>query len=231
VRMMHALVRHSASKSPKWRTEDWGLPINQTDMLGTNMLFSIVYLTGLRAMGMRFTREEADAIVHMWRYIGYLMGVDEALLPASEMEGRRIAYAMFRSQVGADEDSRRLAKALWHAPYAHAKTELQRKLIDLDVHYRNGLSRALLGDEIADELGLPKDLWKYAIALTTPPMFALETLRRNVPGLTDFAVRFGERSLVKLAARITAQEKVTFVPDVRGTAVRPSQHAHAAGAA
>jgi hypothetical protein len=215
VRVMHALVRHAASRSATWQQDDWGLPINQTDMLGTNLLFSVVYLTGLRAMGMRFTREEADALIHMWRYIGYLMGVQERLLPATEIEGRRLAYAMFRSQPGADDDSRRLAKALADAPYTRARGELRRKLVDLDVHYRLGLSRALLGNKIADELGLPDDRWKYAIALTTPPTFAFETVRRIVPGLTDVAVRMGERSLRRLAARITQHEAVSFIPDGR----------------
>jgi hypothetical protein len=217
VRMMHALVRHAASRSPQWRTDEWGLPINQTDMLGTNLLFSVVYLTGLRAMGMRFTRDEADAVVHLWRYIGYLMGVDEALLPATEREGRRLGYAMFHSQPGADEDSRRLARALADAPFSHARTELDRKLIGLDVRFRLGLSRALLGNDIADELGLPDDAWKYAIALTTPPVFAFETLRRAVPGLTGVAVRLGERSLRNLEARITRSGAVGFVPGAART--------------
>jgi hypothetical protein len=218
VRMMHALVRHAAGTSERWRSEEWGLPINQADMLGTNLLFSVVYLTGLRAMGMRFTRGEADAVVHLWRYIGYLMGVDESLLPATELEGRRIGYAMFKSQPGADDDSRRLAKALADAPFAHARSEFHKRLIGLDVRYRLGLSRALLGNAIADELALPNDAWKYAIALTTPPRFALETLRRVVPGMTDLAVKLGEHSLKQLNARITRSEKVGFVPDVKAAA-------------
>ncbi len=228
VRVMHAVVRRAAASSPRWQTHEWGLPINQTDMLGTNLLFSVVYLTGLRAMGMRFTRNEGDALVHMWRYIGFLMGVEEALLPATEIEGRRLAYAMFRSQPGADDDSRRLAKALREAPYAHARTQREKILIGLDVRYRTGLSRALLGDAIADELGLPNDAWKYAIALTTPPVFAMETLRTLVPGLTHVAVRFGERALERLNERITQQEPVRFVPEVPAAhATAPAHAVHA----
>ena len=213
VRMMHALVRRSLTRSPRWRMEEWGLPINQTDMLGTNVLFSVVYLTGLRAMGMRFSRDESEGLVHMWRYIGYLLGVDEALLPANELEGRRMAYAVMNSQPGADEDSRKLAAALRMAPATAARTPLQKRFAPYDIAYRTGLSRAILGDRIADELGLPADGWKYAIAVTTPLTFALETVRMHTPGLTALAVRLGERALDKLEARVSAQAEVTFMPE------------------
>jgi hypothetical protein len=204
--------------------QEWGLPINQTDMLGTNLLFSVVYLTGLRAMGMRFTRAEAEGLIHLWRYVGYLMGVDETLLPATEHEGRRIGYAMFHSQPGADDDSRRLARALAEAPLAHARSALDRALIGIDVRFRLGLSRALIGDEAADDLGLPDDAWKYAIALTAPPTFAFETVRRVVPGLTELAVRLGERSLQRLSERITRSGAVRFAPDANA---RHAAHAAA----
>lgn len=213
VRLMHALVRRSLSRSPHWRTAEWGLPINQTDMLGTNVLFSVVYLTGLRAMGMRFERDESEGLVHLWRYIGYLIGVDEALLPANELEGRRMAYALMNSQPGADEDSRKLAAALRMAPATAAHTPLQKRLARYDIAFRTGLSRAILGDRIADELGLPADAWKYAIAVTTPLTFALETVRMHTPGLTALAVRLGQRGLDKLEARVSARAPVTFMPE------------------
>ena len=92
VRMMHAHVRMMLDGSPKWRHAEWGLPINQADLVATNVLFSAVYLGGLRVLGLQISDEESQGVMHLWRYIGWLMGVDENLLPITEEEGTRTAW-------------------------------------------------------------------------------------------------------------------------------------------
>src|SRR5690349_5110229 len=80
VRLIHAQVRRLLLNSDGWQHEAWGAPINQWHMAGTNLMFSAGVLDGLSRLGYRFTRTEREALVHLWRYAGYLLGVDEELL-------------------------------------------------------------------------------------------------------------------------------------------------------
>jgi hypothetical protein len=59
---------------------------------------------------------------------------------------------------------------------------------------------------------LPDDAWKLAIAITTPATFLLESVRRRTPGLTELAVRFGERGLERQAQRGARAGEVSYVP-------------------
>lgn len=80
VRLIHAAVRHYILKDEQWN-RDWGLPINQEDMAGTNLAFSLVILRGLRKVGIKTSEEDKDAFLHLWNLVGHLMGLDRILIP------------------------------------------------------------------------------------------------------------------------------------------------------
>ena len=46
IRLMHAYARVSILEEGKWQEADWGAPLNQWDMLATNLGFSIIAQTG-----------------------------------------------------------------------------------------------------------------------------------------------------------------------------------------
>ncbi len=98
VRLMHAQVRSMLRKSPMWKTDQWGEPINQHDMAATILLFSLVFMVGVRKLGLETDPEEADSFMHLWRYGGHLMGVDPEILPTSEFDGWGLAQ-LIRSVV------------------------------------------------------------------------------------------------------------------------------------
>lgn len=212
VRMMHAHVRLMLDRSPKWRHDDWGLPINQADLVATNVLFSAVYLGGLRVLGMQIADDESLGVMHLWRYIGYLMGIDENLLPVNEADGTRMAWLAGVTQPGADEDSRLLGQALMHVPLERAETPLEKAAAWLEIQLRSGFTRLVLGDRAGDDLGLPNTPLKYAAALTTPMVFALETLRRALPGATNLAVLAGDRLQRSMVDGPLGAKPATFVP-------------------
>lgn len=192
VRMMHAHVRLMLDRSPKWRHDLWGLPINQADMIATNILFSSVYLTGLRILGLQISDQESQGVMHLWRYIGWLMGIEEALLPENEEQGMRMAWLAGTTQPPADADSRLLGQALLRVPMQRAETPLEKIAAWFEMHLRSGFTRMVLGDRAGDDLGLPDTPFKYAIFVTTPLVFAAETLRRLMPGATELAIRAGD---------------------------------------
>ena len=63
VRLMHSMVRRSLARRADWDARAWGTPINQSDMAGTHLEFSAIFITGLTALGFRFTKAERDAVI------------------------------------------------------------------------------------------------------------------------------------------------------------------------
>jgi hypothetical protein len=90
VRVMHAFVNYQLERDPGW---DWGfrgVPVNDYDRAGTIGSFSTSYLLQARALGIRIPSGDAAAIMHLWSYVGWLMGVQEQWLPRTERAGRRV---------------------------------------------------------------------------------------------------------------------------------------------
>lgn len=216
VRLMHAQVRHMLNQSGRWDYAAWGTPINQADSMATILEFSSVCLLGLRALGFRFTREEREAVVHLWRYAGYLLGVDERILPACEADSMRALWMQYMTIGESDDDTRQLGQALNNVPLRQAGDHaLKRVVARLETGYRSAFSRLILGNRNGDALGLPKSpAWTAAVVGTAPLVFSLETLRRRVPGATRLAVSLGQllhEGALPAAIRIEKAD-TTFTP-------------------
>src|SRR4029453_61812 len=74
VRLMRAQIRRLLRQSPRWDASPWGEPINQVDMAGTTLLFSLVLVDGLRMLGFRIEQEECEEVLHLWRIGGGVVG-------------------------------------------------------------------------------------------------------------------------------------------------------------
>lgn len=197
VRLIHAHVRRDCLESERWRTDEWGLPINQADMLGTLLEFSLLMMDGARRLGFELTESEADAILALWRYCGHLSGVDPWLLSQlqSEAKVRRIADLIHLVQPGPDEDSATLAEALLQVPGQNVPGKAHSWIARFVTRFHHGLARALNGPEIADDLGLPDDLWQYVEYPARAIMKPLEALRQRVPGGNRVAARIGNEAV------------------------------------
>lgn len=90
VRVMHGFVNYQLERDPSWDWEFRGVPINAYDRAGTIGSFSTSYLLQARALGIRIPASDAKAIMHLWSYVGWLMGVEERWLPRTERVGRRV---------------------------------------------------------------------------------------------------------------------------------------------
>lgn len=175
VRLIHAQVRRLLLESGQWRSEAWGAPINQCHMAGTNLMFSVGVLEGLTRLGYRFEHMERDALVHLWRYAGYLLGVEHELLIADEFEGHRLLDLMFAFEPQPDDDSRALVDALMQTSFAYVHNFKAARWCSVNLCY--GISRALIGDEQAAALGFPKTNWKFVVPMIRPLTWLVETTR------------------------------------------------------
>ena len=106
-------------------------------------------------LGARFSEEERKGVMDVWRYSGYLMGIPETILYASEKEAQRMHELAFLCEPTPGIESRELANALIQSIPAVAKIddEAEKKKI-VKLAYR--LSRALIGNNLADAFGYPK---------------------------------------------------------------------------
>ena len=214
VRVMHALVRRGLLRSPTWNTRAWGTPINQADMAGTVVEFSLLVLAGARKLGFHFSRDEAEAVVHLWRYCGHVNGVDDRLLRhfAGEESGVRFATMVNSVQPGADQDSVALAAALRAVPSQMATTPLEKRLSVFVTKYHDGLTRAFNGDDIADALRIPNRRWKYSLYPTRAVVRSIELARRIVPGASRAAAKLGNRIVRADVNRMLAGAEPEFRP-------------------
>jgi hypothetical protein len=216
VRIVHAQVRRMLNTSGRWDYAAWGAPINQADLAATNLSFSAALLHGARILGFDFTREEGDALIHLWRYSGHLSGVDPALLVTTEEEGRELGELIHLTQPGPDQGSLALAHALRGVSSQMAEeTPLAGPLILLMRKYADGVSRAFIGDEISDDLQLPNKEWKIAAPLTRLAIVSpLEMLRKRMPFGTWTTATFGNALMRALVAYELKGVDADFKPPV-----------------
>ncbi|MFD9962564.1 oxygenase MpaB family protein [Amycolatopsis sp. NPDC058986] len=212
VRLVHAHVRAAMNRRPDWDYEAWDRPVNQVQTAGTLLLFSLVYVFGVQLLGLRYSARERADILHLWRYIGWLMGVDEELLPADEEDAWRLLWLLATTEFIPDEDSKRLAKALTetHRGFGEGFGALGKVVSHLSVAVHSSISRLVLGKVNADFLELPNDRVAQAAVLAVAGVnFAAETLRRFVPGATALQERIGEAGRRGYARRLGR----IFAPD------------------
>lgn len=114
IRAMHGSMRRllRQSKNKPWKKEAWGLPINQMDLAATRLLFSASLLQHLRRLGFHFSPRESDAVMHLWRYSGHLLGVVPELQCSTEDEGCTLLNLLLDVTGRPDTDSHVLTEAL-----------------------------------------------------------------------------------------------------------------------
>ena len=150
VRLLHAMVRKFTLKTEKpspWKDE-WGTPINQEDYAMTLLMFSHVYTRSIHKLGVRLTPHEIESIQHVWRYTGYLLGVDESLLCESAADEEKLYSIIARRQFHPDEDSVALSHGVLDALNNYPPFYIPSPIL-----YQ--ISRFLIGDRLADAMQFP----------------------------------------------------------------------------
>jgi hypothetical protein len=210
VRIMHAQVRAAMLRRQDWDHQAWDDPVNQIQMAGTLLLFSLVMLLGSRILGLRFSAGDKAAIFHLWRYAGHLMGVHPDLVPVSEAEAWRLFWLEGATEFRPDADSRRLGAALLAAapplllpPRWKDSARAGRAL----VRYQGSYARLALGRQNADFLGAPDTrAYRAAVVATALAVSAAETVRRAVPGATRLSERVGQHQRTTLMRRLMREQ-------------------------
>lgn len=187
VRMVHAMVRRHLPERDEWDNMEYGLPVNQIDMVATYLAFGPIMLLGVRALGIPVTPRESKAVMHLWKYVAWVMGVEEKWLVDDERAGLVQLYHTFVTQSPPDWTSVELGSAL-------AKEPLERKLkelkdypllhdlrLKLQYHMHLSTSSLFLNKKQRRQLGLPQDIYPWFPLLTAGPRFVWYTSHRLLP--------------------------------------------------
>lgn len=198
VRLIHALVRRHVAATADWDVAEDGIPLNQLDMAATQLAFGPAFLIGARAMGMILTRTDGRAIMHLIRYAGYIMGIEEGLLPETEKEGCKLLYHMLLSVVGQpDEDGRTLATALADEPLGRSYRRFQSLRRRFERERNLSVNVFFLGVPGMRNLGLPRRYIPWYPLLSMPYHAARSVAARIAPEHFARTGRIAQRKWVR----------------------------------
>ncbi|MFJ1604690.1 oxygenase MpaB family protein [Streptomyces sp. NPDC088253] len=196
VRVLHSMIRHTLLPHPEWDRARLGMPISQFAQTGTLLLSSFAPGMQLKLLGYRPTDADVEAMMHHWRYVGYLMGVDAPWYPETVAEGFKANLLLGLSeQPKIDDDSRELCRSFMdtYLPPEDAKG-LRQVYGKLRYKAQLGHARFYLGEESYRNTGLPDTgLWRFAPLARVPGNLTRETLRRNVPGVAGWIDQVNRR--------------------------------------
>ena len=229
VRLMHAAIRRlvlarpptrsdprTASGIPDrleamtWNEDNW--PVDQPALAMTLQACAASVLQSLATLGVELDPKEQDDFVHLWSVVGFLLGVDERLLPDNAAEARGLFHTLKRFRQAPSDQGRELTRVLldfvqsllpWYAAGAS-----------------RAVSRELVGDRMADDLGIDRlGGWRFAFHRGV-----IQALRRSnrhrklihdlFPG-TALAWEWLSRSLIDAMLRFESREpaRAFRIPD------------------
>lgn len=186
VRMIHAHVRRGLYRSGKWDEPAWGVPIPQPYMAFTLAEFGHIALEAMHSLGVRLSDDDLDAIYHLWRYVGHVIGMEPELNPADESDHIRIEELYRLTSPGPDDHDREFVVALTDdylipeiANTLPGPTNARRAVATRLVH---ALQRVFLGDSDADALHIPDTRLKHVIRAGAPVMAGFGRVRMRIGG-------------------------------------------------
>ncbi|MFD4439916.1 oxygenase MpaB family protein [Nocardia sp. NPDC058519] len=192
VRLIHAFVRRHVAALPDWQADDWGLPINQTDMAATLVGAFIAPSIGSMGMGLLLTPAETDAVAHLVRYVGWLLGVEEQWLPHSFRDGVRVLVHTLSALADPDESTRLLAVPMSRDPLSWNYDRLPAVRRRLAYAQHLSVTGTFLGRRAMRALGLPTVIVPWYPALRIPTNL-VRSATRLLPGGLDRAATRGAR--------------------------------------
>ncbi|CUU58043.1 hypothetical protein (DUF2236) [Parafrankia irregularis] len=196
VRVMHALVNHEFETNGRWDVDRWGLPINQTDASATLGLFNSTLLLGIRALGWIVTADQSRAVMHLWKYVGWLMGVDEDWLFDTEQEQNRHNYHLVLVQAEPTSAGPALARALVEGQLTRDRGRLTALRNRYERARLLSMLRYFLGAQGLRDLGLPS-----AVPWAVPPIVAANLVRSGLLVRAAAGRRYLERASGRFARR------------------------------
>lgn len=206
VRMIHAYVRAHVSAMPDWQAEDWGLPVNQTDMAATLLGTFIAPVMGAPGLGILLRPADLDAVAHLTRYVGWLIGVREDLLPTSYRDAVGLLFHLMMALSEPDETTQLLSVPMAQDPLTwefDRFPQVRRRLARLQ---HLSITGTYLGPRTMRALGLPAFVVPWYPLIRIPINATGSILAMVTPGGMDRRADRGERAAHDFMRRLGVGE-------------------------
>jgi hypothetical protein len=215
VRIMHVFIRRRLMKHAEWDLDAWGAPISVADATLTLMGGSVVPGLSLWSAGHQTTISEIEALLHFWRYVGHLLGVQPDWYPRDFRESVQLMFAAFvKRAYAAGPDGDELIESYLPA-FAPKPGAPWRKRVRDEVEYRAlvGYTRFWMLPQSYKSHEMPR-AWPWVVlpVLQAPVLLTLETLRRVIPTLDRIADRSQRRRRESWYRNQMGERRAEFQP-------------------
>lgn len=156
IRLVHARLRRLIREESNWDESVFGAPLSSAHIALASANFSATMLSHAEILGAKLDDETRNGFMQAWRYASWLIGAPEHLLFEGDYE-KTLEFARLATlcEPSPNEESAAIANALLEAlPLIAGKTDFAEH--DAMVKHVSRVSRAVLGDELADQLQIPK---------------------------------------------------------------------------
>jgi hypothetical protein len=217
VRMMHAIVRQRMLQHPKWDSNAWGFPINKSDALATNVGFSMVMVYGSKMLGYHISNKEVEEVLHLWKYIGYLMGDDVDWLPNTVQEALQSLLLITLANANIpDEGSIKLANDYLSSlkPRSSLKEPIKYSIEYLTFIKHKTYAQYLIPASMHKQLKIPTATFTlpYIAFVQTPFIFVADKIRASIPLLNNLAEQYGAFQQDKVIEIVMGERQASYIP-------------------
>lgn len=151
VRLIHGLSRYFiAHYATDWNTS-YGKPINQEDLIGTNLSFSLIVIRGWKKMGFQVKSEEVDVLMQYWKWVGEMMGIEQNYWPNNAKEAFQLEKLIRTRHLKSTDAGHQLIQAL----IKYYKATIPDALISTQVE---PILNFFLGKEASKALGIQSSI-------------------------------------------------------------------------
>lgn len=209
VRLLHGMVRYKIDRHKRNSNED--VSINQEDLLVTLLGFSFVVLSCIEdKIGIELSEHDKKSYLHIWRYIGWLSGIEEDYLEylssydQAKILSESIAYHFYSPT----NISRHLVHHSLMATYQHG-------LIPFSYKFIVGMSQVLIGDKFSQILGIDEPKIDRLHCVSIRLMFSMFRLiyrlgRLNIKRVNQWIIKRNKQRLCFMILSNLDNELVNF---------------------
>ncbi len=155
IRFVHAQIRRLLGQTEEWQHDAWGVPVSAAHLGYSIACFAARTVKHSKALGARYSTEERAGFHDVWRYTGYLMGIPETILFTDEEHALHIYRIGSLCEPPPTTEAIIMTNALINSAPLVAGiegSEERQKLVDKVIY---PVSRALIGNQLADQLRFP----------------------------------------------------------------------------
>ena len=163
IRFVHGQIRRLLLADGEWDRESWGIPVSAAHLGYAVANFAGSTIDYATRLGAKFSPEERAGFYDVWRYSGYLMGIPESILYTDEKSATELRRIAMLSEPPPGVESTLMANALINSAPLVAGIEDPKERATMVTNLIYPVSRALIGDRLADQLRFPQGQLPFPI--------------------------------------------------------------------